>query len=143
MVSVPLPTQRRSKESQISLFVNGRTIALVVRTRPLYAKPVYKGFTVTLDELPDRTLLAAPGAADITGGWWIELLDGSGGVVIGATRVCKSSDLWKAHAAYLRDLYGAHLLLSVSATPTDTKPLGGVQGRSGQCEINLTAEALA
>lgn len=143
MVSIPLPTQRRSKDSQVTLSISGRTVALVVRMRPIYAKPVYAGFTVPQDELPDRLLLAAPGASDIVGGWWIELMDGTGAPLIGTTRICKASNLWKAHSAYLRNLFGAHLLVSVTATPTDTKGLGDVQGRSGQCEIDLTPESLA
>ena len=136
MVSVPLPTLRRPKDTAVALSIAGRTVAIVLRMRPIAPLPVLAGYTVLRDEAPSAVVLSGE-AGNLRFGWWIELLTGDGSQVLGGMRLVKTSDLWTAHRAYLQSTIGAHLLLSCTATPGPDKPL------SVQCEIELTPDALA
>lgn len=131
-----VPTLRRRRDSVVTLSIAGRTVIVTVRLRPIAPVPIFAGYTVQRDEAGEATVLDGA-AAEVSGGWWIELLDGTGAPVIGAMRLTLTSDLWRAHNAYLRTLYGAHLILSCTATPSGLRPL------AGQCEITLAPAALA
>jgi hypothetical protein len=66
--------------------------------------------------------------------WWgIVAYTADGRVLLPWRNLCTTTNLWDAHAAYLRDTFGRAIVCQVMGETDATKPL------FGQCTVELTA----